>query len=167
MGLATQVTTLLLAALLVRLPGAAAASVSPAIENCVIGATREAVANRNNRAAMASLYDRYLGESFARQAAKPGNWDKFSAKEKASQRKWARQRTLEAIPQFLSYASADIKVLRHKGRTVYGRAILPNNRGSTPLTWYLTSGKCRFYDLNAGGYSLSQLVGSYQKAKRK
>jgi hypothetical protein len=166
MSFARHALVLLLVAFLAPIPRAAAAAVSPEVERCVIRATRAAVANRNNRAAMASLYDRYLGDSFARQAAKPGNWDRFSAEEKANQRAWAKQRTLAAIPRFLSYASADIKVLRQQGRAVYGRAILPKNRGSTSLTWYLAGG-CRFYDLHAGGYSLSQLVGSYQRGKRK
>lgn len=144
-----------------------AASVSPSAQDCVIGATRAAVANRHNQAALRSLYDRYLGDPFARQAAKPGNWDKFSAKEKALQRAWAKQRTVAAVPQFLQYASADITVRSQKGRIVYGKAALPKRRSSTNLIWYLTGGKCGFYDLNAGGFSLSQLVGNYQQARSK
>ena len=135
------------------------------MESCVISATRAAVANLNDRAALNGLYTQYLGDPFARQAAKSGNWDKFSPKEKDLQRSWARERTLAAVSRFLKYASADIKVQRQKGRIVYGRATLPQGR-STPLIWYLTDGGCGFYDLNAGGASLSQLVGNYQKGKK-
>ena len=143
-----------------------AAAVSPSVQSCVIKATRTAVASRHNRAALGSLYDRYLGDPFARQAAKAGNWDKFSPKEKALQRAWARERTLAAVPRFLAYASAAIEVQRESGNIVYGKATLPG-QGSSSLVWYLAGGGCRFYDLRAGGYLLSQLVGNYQTGKRK
>ena len=44
------------------------------------------------------------------------------------------------------------------------RATLPG-KGSSSLVWYLTGGGYRFYDLRAGGYVLSQLVGNYQKGR--
>jgi hypothetical protein len=143
---------------------AAAAPVSPSVRNCVMEATRIAIANRNSKTALASLYDTYLGDAFARQAARPGNWDKFSSKEKALQRAWAKKRTIAAVPQFFTYASARIEAQRQQGRIVYGRAILA--QGSTSLTWYLTGKGCRFYELKAGGFSLSQLVGNYQRRGR-
>jgi hypothetical protein len=140
---------------------ASAAPVSPSARSCVIEATRIAIANRHSKEALGSLYERYLGDAFARQAAKPGNWDKFSRKEKALQRAWAKKRTIAAVPQFFGYASAKIEAQRQQGKIVYGRAILP--KGSTSLTWYLTGRGCRFYELKAGGFSLSQLVGNYQR----
>ena len=154
--------SLFVAALIAGVSSVSAASVDPAARECVMRASQAAAAGRNNRAALSSLYDRYLGDPFARQAAQPGRWDKFSQEEKGAQRVWAKKRALAVVPQLLGYASAKIEVQRQKGRIVYGKAILREG-GSTPLAWYLIGGACRFYDLRAGGVVLSQLVGSYRK----
>ena len=113
-----------LVALLGGMAAALAAPVSPSMQSCVTDATEpQSQIATTRRRSMVSTRAIWAIRLPVRPPS-PGIGTNSLPRERL-QRTWARKRTLAAVPQFLKYASADIKVQRQKGRIVYGRATLP------------------------------------------